>query len=213
MCLTVFDETASSYKRNELMRPKVAGRNIDVYKVLLKLREEPLKFLRSIGKPTRCIYQTPFYREDVRFRFWKAKMESMFGLGGTADFSGAFFYMNNISKNWWLCDGKVQFSDNESYVCPGFSAKDIENEGLVPKRFYVNNGIHAFVDVPSDKFFAEWFKLSEGYQSLEGAELVVFKATIPKGTEYYVGKDGDIVAEKMIVHKKKVKRVKKEDVL
>ena len=209
MCLIVFDETTPSFKRNELMAPKVAGRNIDVYKVLLKLQAEPLKFLRHFGKSTRCVYQSPFYREDVRFRFWKAKMESIFGLAGIADFPGAFFYVPNI---WRLCDGKVQFCD-ESYDYPGFSAEDIENEGLVPKRFYVNNGIHAFVDVPSDKFFAEWFKLSADYQDLDGAELVVFKATIPKGTEYYVGKDGDVVAEKMIIHKKKVKSAKKEDVL
>ena len=199
MCLTVFNKnTTSSAERYELMKPKVADKPITVYKVLRKT---------PAGN-----YQTPYQDTNVRFRFWRSKMESL-GMGGSAMFqvSNDYLYWANRLKTWRVQhDGKVEFVDLR-YDDTDFTAKRIEREGLIPVEFSVGSGIHAFVDVPDSSFFKEWFHSTRCLTSFEGSELVVFKATIPEGTRYYLGRNGDIVAEKMIVHKRKVKTARKSD--
>ena len=200
MCLTVFNKNTnpSSAERYELMKPMVADKPITVYKVLRKTQTGS--------------YQTPYQDTHVCFRFWRAKMESL-GMGGNAMFqvSNDYLYWNNRFKTWRIQhDGKVEFVDLR-YDDMDITAKRIEREGLIPDEFSVGNGIHAFVDVPDSSFFKEWFHSTRHLTTFEGSELVVFKATIPKGTKYYVGLHGDIVAEKMIIHKKKVMTAKKSD--
>lgn len=198
MCLTVFNKnTADSAERYELMKPEVADKPITVYKVLRKT-------------PTGS-YQTPYQDTNVRFRFWKAKMES-FGIGGSAMFQVSNDCWNfNRWKTWRVQhDGKVEFVDLR-YDYVDITAKRIECEGLIPVEFCVASGIHAFVDVPDKSFFKDWFNATKHLTSFEGSELVVFKATIPEGTRYYVGLHGDIVAEKMVIHKRKVMTAKKSD--
>ena len=200
MCLTVFNKNTnpSSAERCELMKPEVADNPIMVYKVLRKT-------------PTGS-YQTPYQDTHVRFRFWRSKMES-FAMCGNAMFQATndYLYWANRWKTWSVQpDGKVEFVDSP-YDDVDFTAKRIEREGLIPVEFSVTGGIHAFVDVPCAEFFKDWFNATKNLMTFEGSELVVFKATIPKGTRYYVGLEGDIVAEKMIIHKKKVMTAKKSD--
>jgi hypothetical protein len=198
MCLTVFNkDEISSAERYELMKPKVADKPIRVYKVLRK-------------NPTGS-YQTPYQGTDVRFHFWRAKMESL-GMGGNAMFQvgNGYLFWNRRCKTWHAQhDGKVEFMDLY-YDDMDISSKRIEHEGLIPFVFSVATGIHAFVDVPSKAFFYTWFNTTRN-TTIGGSELVVFKATIPKGTRYYLGLNGDIVAEKMIVHNRKVMTARKSD--
>ena len=56
---------------------------------------------------------------------------------------------------------------------------------------YVDRGIHAYTGV-GEKSYNNICKMME-YNNIE------YRAIIPKGTRYYIGDDGDVVAEKMTI--------------
>lgn len=60
--------------------------------------------------------------------------------------------------------------------------------------YFCHIGIHAYLNCPSAKILESQFP--------KGLNLFVYKAIIPKGTQYLIGINGDIVSTKMIIFDK-----------
>lgn len=62
-------------------------------------------------------------------------------------------------------------------------------------RWACSQGLHALLKLPS---YHELHLFSIGI----GNNMLVHKAIIPKGAKYFIGTDGDIVSDKMIIYEK-----------
>lgn len=64
---------------------------------------------------------------------------------------------------------------------------------------YVIRGIHTFAELENAKDSVDF--LSNGC----GANVSIYNAVIPKGSKFFIGKDGDIVSSNLVVFKNKTK--------
>lgn len=66
-------------------------------------------------------------------------------------------------------------------------------------RYYVMSGIHTFAEIEDAEDSLRF--LSTGC----GANVKLYNAIIPKGSKFFIGKDGDIASSNLVVFKNKTK--------
>lgn len=82
---------------------------------------------------------------------------------------------------------QISFKDGKSLMKAGGNGAHLTKR----KSYSVNQGIHSYYDYnkSGDKSYFEYYNCKK------------HKSVIPKGTNYFVGIDGDVVSEKLLVFK------------
>ena len=145
---------------------------------------------------TKWSYRTPFQGFDIKFSNGKCEMGD-----GTMD--GVIIFEQKGPAECLYNDSRAHLEDNESasgidgnYVYTSHYDAIWENgsvlsvsgykfpeENIVSTTAYVYRGIHAYLKFPAVNYLH-----------------VVKLAIIPKGAHYFIGDDGDIVADRMIIY-------------
>ena len=188
MCLTVFPKSYNDNPTHEDLIPKVADKPIEVYKALFCV-DEGYKGLFSGGSE----YETPYRCKPVRFFLGRSVLKS----GGMSGIAG-------------YCDGEETLPALSSYVTVKWRGKKLLHLNEEGRRIYkdfgrmkpyslsIDRGIHAYRRKPTNQTLSSILRVKLPWQ-----HLVVLKGIIPKGTKYFEGISGDIVADKMILYKNK----------
>ena len=182
MCLQVFPKnTPGEEPTHQDIIPKVAKKPIEVYKVL---------HCNAFGE-----YWTPFRPMRLRFIFGAAFLDSG-GMEGTISFCEPDEFLPMTSgylKVKWRGKKPIYYNcykDDNERVRKDFS-------DMTPHYLEIDCGIHAFREFPSETSL-RW---SLAFNMKPGYKVVVMKGVIPRGTKYFEGTDGDIVADRMILYK------------
>lgn len=72
------------------------------------------------------------------------------------------------------------------------------NDGC-SSTIYINKGIHSFTDIEEAESNNKYFSC------LCGADVRIYNAVIPKGSKFFIGRNGDIVSSNLVVFKNKTK--------
>ena len=173
--------------------PKTAEEPILVFKELMIAKARPS--FPAFWK-TKFSYRTPFQGFDIEFSNGKCEMGDGV-MDGMAVFvqRGPAYCLYNDSR---ACledggsvsgmDGNYLYTSNYDAIWENGSIRSVSGykfpeENVVSTTAYVYKGIHAHLKIPAVSY-----------------PYVVNLAIIPKGAHYFIGDDGDIVADKMIIY-------------
>lgn len=153
------------------MAPKTAEEPILVFKELLIAKAKPS--FPCFWK-TKWSYRTPFQGFDIKFSKGKCEMGDGMMAGDVLfeTMDGQYAYTFRYDVYW--DDGDIH------YVSPDC---EFPKANVTSTTAYVYKGIHAHLGLPGVNY-----------------PYVVKLAIIPKGAHYFIGDDGDIVADKMIIY-------------
>jgi hypothetical protein len=141
-------------------------------------------------------YRTPFQGFDIKFSHGKCEMGDGV-MDGRVMFvqRGPVYGLYNDSRAY-LEDGESVSGIDGNYVYSSsydaiwengsirpVSGYEFPEENIVSTTAYVYKGIHAHLKIPAVSY-----------------PYVVNLAIIPKGAHYFIGDDGDIVADRMIIY-------------
>lgn len=63
----------------------------------------------------------------------------------------------------------------------------------------INDGLHAFLSIDTTKRYRVAGGPGRGARVLYPYEWIIYNAIIPKGSKYYIGVDGDIVSNQIMI--------------
>jgi hypothetical protein len=146
---------------------------------------------------TKRSYRTPFQGFDIKFSNGKCEMGDgtmdgviMFEQKGPAEclYNDSRAYLEDGGSVAGI-DGNYVYTSNYDAIWENGSVLSVSGykfpeENIVSTTAYVFKGIHAYLKLPA---------VSEYIYEVK-------RAIIPKGAHYFIGDDGDIVADKMIIY-------------
>lgn len=184
MCLRVKDIPKD-------FKPFTADKDIHVFKVLSRHNVCPKRLIQKY------VYYTPFREMAIHFNFWgKCIME--------ADMNGRYTTIP--------CYKKTSNEHGIRYIpmrktTPiswknGELKYDIEETITDNCSLEIEDGIHAYTSFGNAAIGLALFD----WPGMENPRDTLHKAVIPKGAHYFIGENGNIVSDKMIIYKKQLKK-------
>lgn len=92
----------------------------------------------------------------------------------------------------------INFNDDE-YGMFFYKTTRFSFEEYAMKKYYVIKGIHTFAEIEDAEDSLRFLSTNCG------SNVKLYNAVIPKGSKFFIGKDGDIASSNLVVFKNKTK--------